>query len=159
MFVLVLGIFFFNVLFHKPVLDSLLFSIALAVGLTPQLLPAIININLSKGSQAMAERGVIVRRLESIENFGSMDILCTDKTGTLTQGVVQLDGALGCGWRTLASKCSMYAYLNAHMQTGLPNPLDEAIVRQAVDGAEAFDKVDEIPYDFIRKRLTVVVTR
>ncbi len=94
MFILVLGIFTFNVFLQKPVLDSLLFSIALAVGLTPQLLPAIININLSKGSQVMAERGVIVRRLESIENFGSMDVLCTDKTGTLTQGVVQMDGAL-----------------------------------------------------------------
>ena len=81
-----IGIFAFNVFFHKPVLDSLLFSIALAVGLTPQLLPAIININLSKGSQAMAKHGVIVRRLESIENFGSMDVLCTDKTGTLTAG-------------------------------------------------------------------------
>jgi Mg2+-importing ATPase len=77
MFVMVLGIFFFNVFFHKSVLDSLLFSIALAVGLTPQLLPAIININLSKGSQDMAKHGVIVRQLESIENFGSMDILCT----------------------------------------------------------------------------------
>jgi Mg2+-importing ATPase len=90
MFVLVLGIFLFNIISHKAVLDSLLFSIALAVGLTPQLLPAIININLSKGSQEMAKRGVIVRRLESIENFGSMDILCTDKTGTLTEGVVHL---------------------------------------------------------------------
>jgi Mg2+-importing ATPase len=127
MFVLVLGIFFFNVLFHKPVLDSLLFSIALAVGLTPQLLPAIININLSKGSQDMAKHGVIVRRLESIENFGSMDILCTDKTGTLTEGVVHLDGALDVNGEP-SDQVSLYAYLNAKMQTGLPNPLDEAIV-------------------------------
>ena len=86
MLVLVLIVFAVNVFFHKPVLDSLLFSIALAVGLTPQLLPAIISINLSKGSQAMAAGGVIVRRLASIENFGSMDVLCTDKTGTLTAG-------------------------------------------------------------------------
>jgi Mg2+-importing ATPase len=156
MFVLVLGIFFFNVLFHKPVLDSLLFSIALAVGLTPQLLPAIININLSKGSQQMAEHGVIVRRLESIENFGSMDILCTDKTGTLTQGVVKLDGALDVNGEPSA-QVSLYAYLNAHMQTGLPNPLDEAIVNQGAQGADVFAKVDEVPYDFIRKRLTIVV--
>jgi Mg2+-importing ATPase len=158
MFVLVLGIFFFNVLFHKPILDSLLFSIALAVGLTPQLLPAIISINLSKGSQAMAERGVIVRRLESIENFGSMDILCTDKTGTLTQGVVKLDGALGVDGEP-SEKVKLYAYLNAHMQTGLPNPMDEAIVRQGADGAGAYEKLDEIPYDFVRKRLSVVVAR
>jgi P-type Mg2+ transporter len=155
MFLLVLGIFFFNVLFHKSVLDSLLFSIALAVGLTPQLLPAIININLSKGSQEMAKHGVIVRRLESIENFGSMDILCTDKTGTLTEGVVHLDGALDVNGEP-SEQVSLYAYLNAKMQTGLPNPLDEAIVNLGTKGADEFIKVDEIPYDFIRKRLTIV---
>jgi Mg2+-importing ATPase len=158
MFVLVLGIFFFNILSHKSALDSLLFSIALAVGLTPQLLPAIININLSKGSQEMAKHGVIVRRLESIENFGSMDILCTDKTGTLTQGVVQLDGALDVNGEP-SDQVSLYAYLNAYMQTGLPNPLDEAIVSKGAKGADEYAKVDEIPYDFIRKRLTVVVER
>lgn len=156
MFVLVIGIFFFNVLFHKPVLDSLLFSIALAVGLTPQLLPAIININLSKGSQEMGRHGVIVRRLESIENFGSMDILCTDKTGTLTEGVVRLDGALDVNGES-SELVRLYAYLNAKMQTGLPNPLDEAIVQKEVQEAERYSKVDEIPYDFIRKRLSVVV--
>jgi Mg2+-importing ATPase len=156
MFVLVLGIFAFNVFLHKPVLDSLLFSIALAVGLTPQLLPAIININLSKGSQAMAERGVIVRRLESIENFGSMDVLCTDKTGTLTQGVVQLNGALGVDGNA-SEKVRLYAYLNASMQTGLSNPLDEAIVREDIKEAGEYTKVDENPYDFVRKRLSVVV--
>lgn len=156
MFVLVLGIFFLNVLFHKPVLDSLLFSIALAVGLTPQLLPAIININLSKGSQDMAKHGVIVRRLESIENFGSMDILCTDKTGTLTAGVVQLDAALDVNGQPSA-EVIRYACLNAQMQTGLANPLDEAILQKGAEGTDGYRKVDEIPYDFIRKRLTVVV--
>lgn len=156
MLLLVLGIFFFNVLFHKPPLDSLLFSIALAVGLTPQLLPAIININLSKGAQQMAQHGVIVRRLESIENFGSMDILCTDKTGTLTQGVVHLDGALDVDGAPSA-QVGLYAYLNASMQTGLANPLDEAIVAAAAADAARYAKVDEIPYDFVRKRLTVVV--
>jgi Mg2+-importing ATPase len=158
MFILVIGIFFFNVLFHKPVLDSFLFSIALAVGLTPQLLPAIININLSKGSQEMAKHGVIVRRLESIENFGSMDILCTDKTGTLTEGVVQLDGALDVNGEP-SEQVSLYAYLNAKMQTGLPNPLDEAIVKKEVRSADEYSKLDEIPYDFIRKRLSIVVER
>jgi len=156
MLLLVLGIFAFNVYFHKPVLDSLLFSIALAVGLTPQLLPAIININLSKGSQAMAERGVIVRRLESIENFGSMDILCTDKTGTLTQGVVRLNGALDAEGNP-SEQVQLLAYLNASMQSGLPNPLDEAIVQKGLPGVDEYTKVDEIPYDFIRKRLSMVV--
>ena len=156
MFVLVIGIFFFNVLFQKPILDSLLFSIALAVGLTPQLLPAIININLSKGSQAMARQGVIVRRLESIENFGSMDVLCTDKTGTITKGVVQLDGSLDLDGNA-SEKVALYAYLNASLQTGLVSPMDEAIVKQKIIGFEDFEKVDENPYDFVRKRLTVVV--
>jgi Mg2+-importing ATPase len=157
MLLLVIGIFTLNVFFHKPVLDSLLFSIALAVGLTPQLLPAIININLSKGSQEMAREGVIVRRLESIENFGSMDMLCTDKTGTLTEGIVELDGALD-----IQGEPSMpvlgWAYLNAHFQTGLSNPLDEAILKNQVSLDETC-KVDEIPYDFVRKRLSVVISQ
>jgi P-type Mg2+ transporter len=156
MLVLVVVIFALNLYLHKPLLDSLLFSIAVAVGLTPQLLPAIININLSKGSQAMAERGVIVRKLESIENFGSMDVLCTDKTGTLTLGVVQLDAALDIDG-VASDQVLQYAYLNATLQTGLPNPLDEAITQQHVAGTGAFTKADEIPYDFVRKRLSVVV--
>jgi len=127
MFVLALAVFAANVFFKKPVLDSLLFSIALAVGLTPQLLPAIINVNLSKGSQAMAKGGVIVRRLASIENFGSIDVLCTDKTGTLTLGVVQLDGALDVSGQ-LSDEVFRLVCLNAHCQTGLSNPLDEAIL-------------------------------
>ncbi|HEX7976524.1 MAG TPA: magnesium-translocating P-type ATPase, partial [Anaerolineales bacterium] len=159
MFVLVLAIFATNVFFHKPVLDSLLFSIALAVGLTPQLLPAIININLSRGSQAMAARGVIVRRLESIENFGSMDVLCTDKTGTVTEGVVRLDKALDPQGRP-SDLVMRYAYLNAHFQTGLANPLDEAIANaypKDDPATQNVQKADEIPYDFVRKRLSVVV--
>lgn len=156
MLILVIGIFFFNVLLNKPVFNSLLFSIALAVGLTPQLLPAIINMNLSKGSQQMGKSGVIVRRLEAIENFGSMDILCTDKTGTLTEGVVQLNGVVDVQGLP-SEKLRLLARLNASMQTGIANPLDDAIIAQEDPGAEQYDKVDEIPYDFIRKRLSIVV--
>ncbi|MDH4138454.1 MAG: HAD-IC family P-type ATPase, partial [Anaerolineae bacterium] len=156
MMILVLIVFAVNVFFRKPVLDSLLFSVALAVGLTPQLLPAIISINLSKGSQAMAADGVIVRRLESIENFGSMDVLCTDKTGTLTEGVVQLDGALDMQAQP-SDDVYRYAYLNAHFQTGLVNPLDEAIVAHAQPDVGGVSKMSEVPYDFVRKRLSVVV--
>ena len=156
MMILVITIFALNVFFHKPVLDSLLFSIALAVGLTPQLLPAIIEINLSKGSSALAKGGVIVRRQTAIENFGSMNVLCTDKTGTLTQGVVKLDGALDAKGGT-SDKVFLQAYLNARFQTGLVNPLDEAIITSAQPASDRYTKVDEIPYDFIRKRLTVVV--
>lgn len=155
MLILVILIFTLNVYFHKPVLDSLLFSIALAVGLTPQLLPAIININLSKGSQEMARQGVIVRRLEAIENFGSMDILCTDKTGTLTQGVVQLDAAFDVNGKE-SPEVLRWAYLNASLQTGLSNPMDDAILKNQVSISDV-RKVDEIPYDFLRRRLSVVV--
>jgi Mg2+-importing ATPase len=153
---LVLIVFATNVYFQKPVVDSLLFSVALAVGLAPELLPAIITINLSKGSQAMAARGVIVRRLASIENFGSMDVLCTDKTGTLTLGVVQLDGALDLHGEP-SDEVLRYTYLNAYFQTGLSNPLDEAVLAQKQPDIAAVTKVDEIPYDFVRKRLSVVV--
>jgi Mg2+-importing ATPase len=156
MMVLVLIVFALNVFVHKPVLDSLLFSVALAVGLTPQLLPAIISINLSRGSQAMAAGGVIVRRLESIENFGSMDVLCTDKTGTLTLGVVQLDGTLDVDGRP-SDEVFRLAYLNAHFQTGLSNPLDEAILAAGATHPDGVTKLDEVPYDFVRKRLSIVV--
>jgi len=159
MLVLVLLVFGINVFFHKPVLEALLFSLALAVGLTPQLLPAIINVNLAKGSQAMAAKGVIVRRLAAIENFGSMDVLCTDKTGTLTEGTVRLEAALDTSGQP--SEAVLRAGgLNARLQTGLANPLDEAVVAAAAEQGlldENVTKVDEIPYDFVRKRLAVVV--
>jgi Mg2+-importing ATPase len=158
MLVMVVIVLAVNVFLAKPFLDSLLFTLALAVGLTPELLPAIISITLSHGAQQMARRGVIVRRLTSIENFGSMDMLCTDKTGTLTEGVVRLDGALDTRGQPSEAvlRC---AYLNAHYQTGLNDPLDDAI-QAAAQGAgldiSAEVKVDEIPYDFVRKRLSVV---
>jgi P-type Mg2+ transporter len=158
MLFLVLGIFVFNMIFQRPVLDSLLFSIALAVGLTPQLLPAIININLSKGSQVMAKSGVIVRKLSAIENFGSMDILCTDKTGTLTLGVVKLDGALDVDGAS-SDDVMLLASLNSSFQTGMSNPLDDAITSIPVKGLNSYQKTDEIPYDFHRKRLSIIVSK
>jgi Mg2+-importing ATPase len=156
MTVLVLVVFAINVIFNKPVIDSLLFAIALAVGIAPELLPAIISINLSRGAQKMAKRGVIVRRLNAIENLGSMDTLCTDKTGTLTEGVVRLDGALDVRGQP-SDDVLRYAYLNAFFQTGLANPLDEAIVAQPHPDTTGMDKLQEIPYDFARKRLSVVI--
>ena len=130
-FVLVLAIFAFNVYFHKPVLDSFLFALALAVGLTPQLLPAIISINLSHGARRMAEKKVIVKRLAAIENFGSMNVLCSDKTGTMTEGRVRVHAALDAQGRESA-KVLLYAYLNATNETGFVNPIDEAIREFAV---------------------------
>jgi Mg2+-importing ATPase len=154
----VLVVFALNVFYSKPPVDSLLFAIALAVGMAPELLPAIISITLSKGAQLMAKQGVIVRRLNSIENLGSMDVLCTDKTGTLTEGVVRLDGALDARGQ-VTDDVLRYAYLNAHFQTGLSNPLDVAIDAQAQQSKldiTGYHKIDEIPYDFVRKRLSVV---
>jgi Mg2+-importing ATPase len=157
MTLLVLGIFAANVAYQRPVADSLLFALALAVGMAPELLPAIISITLARGAQRMARAGVIVRRLAAIENFGSMDVLATDKTGTLTAGVVRLDDALDADGHPSA-RVRALAWLNARLQTGLANPLDEAIVAAgAPPGVPEKDKVEEIPYDFVRKRLSIAV--
>jgi Mg2+-importing ATPase len=158
MLTLVVATFAINVFFQRPAIEALLFAIALAVGMAPELLPAIISINLAKGAQVMAKSGVIVRRLSAIENLGSMDVLCTDKTGTLTAGVVQLDGALDVQGQPSAVVLRD-AYLNAFFQTGLANALDEAILAkaQAENLAAAESKIDEIPYDFVRKRLSIVI--
>ena len=156
MFVLVTVIFVINTLLDKPIIDSLLFAIALAVGIAPELLPAIISISMAKGAQAMAKGGVIVRRLNAIENLGSMDVLCTDKTGTLTLGVVRLDGALDVLGQP-SDDVMRWAYLNAAFQTGIANPLDEAILAHPHIDTAGMDKLEEIPYDFHRKRMSVVV--
>jgi len=155
MMVLVLVVLAANIFFKKPVIDSLLFAVALAVGIAPEMLPAIISITLSIGAQEMAKRGVIVRKLEAIENFGSMDVLCTDKTGTLTLGVVHLDGAFDPEGQP-SQEVFRLAYLNALFQTGLTNPLDEAILAETKPEIEQFVKTEEIPYDFVRKRLSIV---
>jgi len=156
MFILVLAIFVLNMVFHRPILDSLLFSVALAVGLTPQLLPAIIITNLSKGSRLMAQAGVIVRHLAAIENFGSMNILCLDKTGTITEGTVKLEGAYNVDGKA-SDFVFREAYINASLQSGLINPLDEAVLSTRQMEFSDIRKIDEIPYDFERKRLSVVV--
>jgi Mg2+-importing ATPase len=155
--VLVIAIFAVNVYLHKPVLDSFLFSLALAVGLTPQLLPAIISINLAHGAKRMAAAQVIVKRLASIENFGAMDVLCSDKTGTLTEGRVQLRSALDLSGQP-SDRVLLYACLNASFETGFLNPIDEALRgTQPAPDLSAYHKLDEVPYDFNRKRLSIVV--
>jgi Mg2+-importing ATPase len=202
MIFLLVGLLVVNIALHRPLLESLLFSIALAVGLTPQLLPAIIAVSLAAGAKMMASRQVLVKRLDAIEDFGAMNVLCTDKTGTITAGVVSLDGALalqsgvsafgsgvgrpsvggasvgGSGevWAA-SSRVLRLAFLNASLQQGFKNPLDEAIVAAAgagVFGAGAFGAEaagagaagatqtpgiarGEIAYDFERKRLSVLV--
>lgn len=158
MLLLTLIVFAVNVLAKKPAIDSLLFSVALAVGITPQLLPAIINITLSKGSKTMAKEGVIVRHLTAIENFGSMDVLCTDKTGTLTEGVVKLDGAFDTEGQ-ISDEVYQKAFYNAAFQTGMKNSLDQAIMDYRPLDISAVTKQDEIPYDFTRKRLSIIVNQ
>ena len=162
---LVIAIFAINVYLHRPVVDSFLFSLALAVGLTPQLLPAIISINLAHGARRMAAKKVIVKRLVSIENLGSMNVFCSDKTGTLTEGVVRLDSAQDVKG-TPSARVLRLAYINAAFETGFTNPLDQAIrdtvkAKPPPEGVDAdlsgLKKLDEIPYDFLRKRLSILV--
>src|SRR6266536_1766149 len=144
-----------NLVLHRPLVESLLFSLALAVGLTPQLLPAIVSISLSTGARRMAAEKVIVKRLDAIEDFGAMTVLCTDKTGTITAGAVRLDSALDLVGRASAEVLRL-ARLNAGLQRGFPNPLDQAILADAAP-LDATARLDEIPYDFQRKRLSVLV--
>jgi Mg2+-importing ATPase len=155
--VMIFIIFAFNVYLHKPIIDSFLFSLALAVGLTPTLLPAIISINLSHGAKRMAKEKVIVKRLNSIENFGSMNVLCSDKTGTLTEGKVKIYSFIDINGNK-NDNVLLYAQLNAHFQTGFVNPIDGAIINYQEFNLDEYKKTDEIPYDFIRKRLSVLVT-
>ncbi|MDO9116589.1 MAG: magnesium-translocating P-type ATPase [Nitrospira sp.] len=153
---LVFTIFAINVYLQRPVLDSFLFSMALAVGLTPQLLPAIISVNLSHGAKRMAQQKVIVKRLHSIENFGAMNVLCSDKTGTLTEGTMRFHAALNLDG-TASERVLFHGALNATFETGFINPLDEAIRTQCIRDLSGYTKLDEVPYDFLRKRLSILV--
>ena len=158
MLVITIVVFGINILLHRPALDTLLFAIALSIGLSPELLPAILSITLAKGAQRMAAKGVIVRHLNAIENLGAMDILCTDKTGTLTRGVVVLDGAMNVEGNVDANILQL-AVFNASLQTGMRNAMDDAITLagKTLAPCPGASKLDEVPYDFVRKRLSVVV--
>ncbi|SEN52033.1 magnesium-translocating P-type ATPase [Nonomuraea pusilla] len=154
MAVLVCLIFAVNLLLDRPVVEAVLFSLALAVGLTPQLLPAIVAVSLSSGARRMAAEQVIVKRLDAIEDFGAMTVLCTDKTGTLTGGVVRLDGAYDVDGRDSAEVLRL-AGLNAGLQHGFANPLDQAILR-GTPPPDPSARLDEVPYDFERRRISVL---
>ncbi len=154
--VLVIVVFAVNVYFKRPVVESLLFALALAVGMTPQLLPAITSVVLAPGAKAMADAQVIVKQLLAIENFGSMDVLCSDKTGTLTEGVVQLHSAENLAGVS-SEKVLRLAYLNAVFETGFANPIDEAVRSYREFDLSGVRKLDENPYDFVRKRLSLLV--
>ncbi len=154
---LVVAIFAFNVYLQRPVIDSFLFSLALGVGLTPQLLPAVISVNLASGSRRMARRQVIVKRLASIENFGSMDVLCSDKTGTLTEGVARVQFAHGVEGE-VSERTLLLDYANAMFQSGYVKPIDTAIKERGPLDLEGWSKLDEVPFDFLRKRQSVLLS-
>lgn len=157
MLVIVILVFSFHSFHLGITIESLMFSVALAVGLSPELLPLIINYDLSVSTKRLAEKGLLVRHPKAIENIAAVDILCTDKSGTITEGVVDLQGAYGENG-TLSNKVLSYACMNAHFQTGMMNPLDE-IIKKKVGNESLLNnkKVGEIPYDFKRKRLSVLV--
>ncbi len=154
--ILVILIFAVNVYLTKPVIDSFLFALALAVGLTPQLLPAIISVNLAHGVRRMAEQKVIVKQLASIENFGSMNVLCSDKTGTLTEGTVHVHAILDLS-SNVNDKLARYAYLNSFYETGFSNPIDDAIRQYQKFDLKKCEKLAEVPYDFYRKCLSLLL--
>ncbi len=161
--ILVIAVLVINVALHRPILESLLFAIALAVGLTPELLPAIVTLNLTQGAHALASYGVLVKRLPAIQNLGSVTVFATDKTGTLTEGRLALVRAVGIDDEDEdeAAQTLELAYLNSHFQTGFTNPLDAALLSGTPEPADlgSYRKLAELPYDFSRRLLSVVVQR
>jgi len=154
---LVSSVFLINVYFERPVLDSFLFALALAIGLTPQLLPAIVSINLSHGAKLMAQKKVIVKKLNAIEDLGSMNILCSDKTGTLTEGKIKLKFAMDMDGKE-NEKLLLYGFINSSLESGFVNPIDESLRTHKKFDISGYHKLDEIPYDFSRKCLSILIS-
>ncbi|MGE8722015.1 magnesium-translocating P-type ATPase [Leptospira terpstrae] len=153
---LVLFVLLVNAILHKPWLDSFLFAVALAVGLTPELLPMVISVTLSRGALLMAKKRVIVKQLSSIQNLGSMDTLCTDKTGTLTEAKIKLERHIDLTGEP-SDRVLELAYLNSFFETGLKSPLDEAILEHEEIDVSLWNKIDEVPFDFERRRVSVLL--
>lgn len=153
---MVLFVFLINTLFARPLLESFLFSIALAVGLTPELLPMIVTLTLSRGAMRLSREHVIVKKLSAIEDLGSMDLLCTDKTGTLTESHIRLERHVNAEGQESAAVLSL-AYLNSYFESGLRSPLDEAILEHHEISHEGWNKIDEVPFDFERRRVSVLL--
>lgn len=153
---LVLFVLLANAFFHRPWLESFIFAVALAVGLTPELLPMIVSVTLARGAQRMAAKKVIVKQLASIQNLGSMDVLCTDKTGTLTESCIHLEQHIDFLGRD-SKRVLELAYLNSFFETGLKSPLDDAILEHKEIDITGWRKIDEVPFDFERRRVSVLV--
>lgn len=155
---LVLFVLLVNAFMHKPWLESFLFAVALAVGLTPELLPMVVSVTLSRGALLMARKRVIVKRLAAIQNLGSMDVLCTDKTGTLTEAKIRLEQHVDPQGQP-SERVLELAYLNSFFETGLKSPLDEAILAHENIDVSAWTKIDEVPFDFERRRVSVLLDK
>ncbi|HYW40984.1 MAG TPA: magnesium-translocating P-type ATPase, partial [Terriglobales bacterium] len=153
---LVLFVLLVNIILHRPLLESFLFSVALAVGMTPEMMPMIITVTLAQGARRMTKKKVLVKQLAAIEDFGSIDILCSDKTGTLTEGEIVLDRHVDVQGKDDENVLRMI-YLNSYFEAGIKSPLDAAILKHEHPSIAEYEKVDEIPFDFNRKRLSVVV--
>ena len=153
---LVLFVLLVNLVLHRPLLESFLFSVALAVGMTPEMMPMIITVTLAQGARRMTKKKVLVKQLSAIEDFGSIEILCSDKTGTLTEGEIVLDRHVDVQGADDARVLELI-YLNSHFEAGIKSPLDDAVLKHEAPPIAGYEKLDEIPFDFTRKRLTVVV--
>jgi Mg2+-importing ATPase len=155
---LVLFTLLVNVAFHRPLLESFLFAVALAVGLTPELLPMVVSVTLARGALRMAANKVIVKRPSAIQDMGAMDVLCTDKTGTLTEARIRLERHVDARGRD-SRRVLELAYLNSFFESGLKSPLDDAILRHGEIDVTGWEKIDEVPFDFERRRVSVLVER
>jgi len=153
---LVLFVLLVNIAFHRPILESFLFSVALAVGMTPEMMPMIITVTLAQGARRMTRKKVLVKQLSAIEDFGSIEILCSDKTGTLTEGEIVLDRHVGVQGKD-DEDVLRFIYLNSFFQAGIKSPLDDAVLKHERPKITEYEKLDEIPFDFNRKRLSVIV--
>jgi Mg2+-importing ATPase len=153
---LVLFVLMVNIFFYRPWLETFLFALALAIGMSPEFLPMVMSVTLSRGAKNMAKKKVIVKRLSAIHDLGSMDILCTDKTGTLTEAKIQLTQHIDSTGQE-SERVFYLAYLNSYFETGLKNPMDEAILNHQGVKVKEWKKIDEIPFDFERRRVSVLV--
>ena len=159
MLVITVLVFILNTLIHHDIMQALLFAISVAVGITPSMLPMIVNVNLSKGSKSLAKKETLVKRSEAIENLGSIDTLCTDKTGTLTEDKIVLQLYLNSDFKE-DREVLTYAYLNSHYSTGIKNLIDKAIISYAKNKGlliSRYQKIDEIPFDYERRKASVIV--
>ena len=155
---LVLFTLLVNVAFHRPLLESFLFAVALAVGLTPELLPMVVSVTLARGAMRMAAQKVIVKRLTAIQDMGAMDVLCTDKTGTLTEAKIRLEKHVDPQGNE-SDRVLELAYLNSFFESGLKSPMDDAILAHQHIDVSGWTKIDEVPFDFERRRVSVLVER